>query len=98
MGLFQTGCDLRKYRQDKFVTRLNYISALEDIPTDNPYAEESPIYDFGTIGGDNHFAEFQTVASVENGDAFSSLEIDRQQLLMLVHSGSRGYQLRYTPI
>lgn len=37
----------------------SFIRTLSDIPTTNPYAEESPIFDLGTIGGGNHFAEFQ---------------------------------------
>lgn len=94
MGLFQTGCALRKYKQDKFVTKLNHIRALEDIPTENPYEEESPIYDLGTIGGGNHFAEFQAVEEVADEAAFAPLGIDKKQLLLLVHSGSRGYGQR----
>lgn len=94
MGLFHTGCALRKYKQEKFVTKLNHIRALEDIPTENLYNEESPIYDLGTIGGGNHFAEFQAVEAVADEIAFATLGIDKKQLLLLVHSGSRGYGQR----
>lgn len=94
MGLFQTNCALRKYKQDRFVTKLNHIRALEDLPTVNPYPEESPIYDLGTIGGGNHFAEFQTIDQIYDLDAFHALAIDKDQLLLLVHCGSRGYGQR----
>lgn len=94
MGLFQTNCALCKYKQDKFVTKLNHIRALEDIPTENPYEEESPIYDLGTLGCGNHFAEFQTVEPVEDETAFATLDIDPRQLLFVVHCGSRGYGQR----
>lgn len=94
MGLFETNCALKKFKQDRFVTRLNHIRALEDLPTANPYPEESPIYDLGTIGGGNHFAEFQRVHEVLDGKAFASLGIDTNQLLLLIHSGSRGYGQR----
>lgn len=94
MGLFETNCALKKFKQERFVTKLNHIRALEDLPTENPYPEESPIYDLGTIGGGNHFAEFQTVHEIFNQDAFQQLGIDKNQLLLLIHSGSRGYGQR----
>lgn len=94
MGLFETRLALRKYKQDKMVTRLNYIRALEDIPTNNPYEEESPIFDLGTIGGGNHFAEFQAVHEICDPTAFQALGIDKSKMLILIHSGSRGYGQR----
>lgn len=69
MGLFQTGIGLRKFKQDRFVTRLNHIRALEDLPTKNPYPVEE-LFD---------------------REAFETLGIGREDLLLLVHSGSRGY-------
>jgi len=44
----------------------------------------------GTIGGGNHFAELQQVDKVFNEEVFNSLGIDKKQLALLVHSGSRG--------
>lgn len=44
----------------------------------------------GTIGGGNHFAEFQQVDTVFDADALSALGIDAKRLLLLVHTGSRG--------
>jgi release factor H-coupled RctB family protein len=43
----------------------------------------------GTIGGGNHFAELQTVEKVLDATS-SKLGIGKQQLVVLVHSGSRG--------
>lgn len=94
MGLFDTGIPLRKYKQERFVTRLNHIRALEDLPTVNPYPEESPILDLGTIGGGNHFAEFQVVEKVLLPDDAGSLGLERDRLYLLIHSGSRGYGQR----
>ena len=91
MGLFETNCSLRKFKQERFVTRLNHIRALEDLPCENPFPEESPIYDLGTIGSGNHFAEFQTVEEIFDQERFDALGINKNQLLLLVHSGSRGY-------
>ncbi len=94
MGLYQTGCKLAKFKRDKAVMRLNNIRALEDIPGENPTGEQSPILDLGTIGGGNHFAEFQRVEQILDEKSFEELGLDKKQLLLLVHCGSRGYGQR----
>lgn len=91
MGLFKAGVDKKKFKMDRWVTRLNHIRELGDIETVNPYEEPSPIYDLGTIGSGNHFAEFQILEEVFDGDEFEKLAIDKADLLLLIHSGSRGY-------
>jgi release factor H-coupled RctB family protein len=44
----------------------------------------------GTLGGGNHFAELQAVEEVLNAREFKKLSVGKQQLVVLVHSGSRG--------
>jgi release factor H-coupled RctB family protein len=44
----------------------------------------------GTIGGGNHFAELQRVEEVRDATAFKEFGLGKQQLVVLVHSGSRG--------
>lgn len=44
----------------------------------------------GTIGGGNHFAEFQRIDTVYEPLALNALGLDTKCLLLLVHSGSRG--------
>lgn len=44
----------------------------------------------GTIGGGNHFAELQAIEEILDASAFRQVGLGRQQLLVLVHSGSRG--------
>jgi release factor H-coupled RctB family protein len=44
----------------------------------------------GTIGGGNHFAELQRVQEVLDASAFKRFGLGKQQLIVLVHSGSRG--------
>lgn len=44
----------------------------------------------GTLGGGNHFAELQAVEEVLNAREFRKLGLGKQQLIVLVHSGSRG--------
>lgn len=91
MGLFDTGIKLKKFRTDKMVSKLNYIRQLSDLWIDNPYPEESPIDDLGTIGNGNHFAEFQCIHEVLDEDLFAATGIDHKQIQLLIHSGSRGY-------
>jgi release factor H-coupled RctB family protein len=47
-------------------------------------------HSFGTLGGGNHFAELQAVEKVFDQDAFASLGLGKDELVVLVHSGSRG--------
>jgi release factor H-coupled RctB family protein len=44
----------------------------------------------GTIGEGNHFAEFQQVEEVLDATAFKQFGLGKKQLIVLVHSGSRG--------
>jgi release factor H-coupled RctB family protein len=44
----------------------------------------------GTIGGGNHFAELQAVEKVFDAAAFRKQGLSEEQLVVLVHSGSRG--------
>jgi release factor H-coupled RctB family protein len=45
---------------------------------------------FGTLGGGNHFAELQAIEKVFDREAFIALGLTREELVLLVHSGSRG--------
>jgi release factor H-coupled RctB family protein len=44
----------------------------------------------GTLGGGNHFAELQMVDEVLAARAFKLFGLGKQQLVVLIHSGSRG--------
>lgn len=91
MSLFQSEVRQKKFRMDKWVTRLNSIRELGDIPCDIPYEEECPFRDFGTIGTGNHFAEFQCLDQVYDETAAGKLGLMDGKVLLLIHSGSRGY-------
>jgi len=91
MGLFATGVELGKYTEKRWVSRLNHIRELGDIETENPYDEESPIRDLGTIGSGNHFAEFQRIEEIFDEAAFAELGLPTKEIALLIHSGSRGY-------
>lgn len=91
MSLFNTNVEIKQYKQDKWISILNNIKELKEIEIENPYEEESPILDLGTIGGGNHFAEFQAINSIEDESEFKKLQISKKNIMILVHSGSRGY-------
>lgn len=91
MGLFDTGINLKKFKMNKWQSRLNYIRELKDIETENPFEEESPMLDLGTIGSGNHFAEFQKIEKIYNKTEFETLNIDINDIQILIHSGSRAY-------
>ena len=58
-------------------------------PVGAAFATEGAIYPH-LIGGGNHFAELQTVEKILDADELKKLDLGKQQLLVLVHSGSRG--------
>jgi len=95
MTLFQTDLVRRDAKLDRWAERYFHL--------ENPWDEEvgaflakhdleSTEFDraLGTIGGGNHFAEVQVVEKVLDSGAFKKLGLAKQQLVMLVHSGSRG--------
>ena len=97
MALWQTDLQASAVRLDKPEKRVGNI----DGPMDDEEARYKAMTDagvqpsghetsLGTIGGGNHFAEFQQVDTVHAPEALAALGIDPQRLLLLVHSGSRG--------
>ena len=100
MALWQTDLPVAKLRLDKLEQRLGNI----DEPLAESDIKESwqdgidrfglPLTgherSLGTIGGGNHFAELQQLDVVYDEQAVLALQLDRSQLLLLVHSGSRG--------
>lgn len=95
MGLWQTSLKVRKAKRDKWAKNLKHL----ELPWEDDISEW--LSDFGlpasfddpalgTIGGGNHFAELQCVERVESPDALETLGLDKKQLFVLVHSGSRG--------
>jgi len=97
MALWQTDLQASAVRLDKLEKRVGNI----DGPMDDGDARTRAVQDagvqtnghessLGTIGGGNHFAEFQQVDTVHAPEALATLGIDPQRLLLLVHTGSRG--------
>ena len=93
MALWATDLDAGKVSLDKLEKRLGNI----DTPLDESWGELAAAlapagtgFDaaLGTIGGGNHFAELQRVDEIY--DEAAGIALNPRQLLLLVHSGSRG--------
>jgi len=93
MTLWATDIEANKVSLDKLDKRLGNI----DTPLDESWRELAAAlapagtgFDaaLGTIGGGNHFAELQRVDEIY--DEAADISLNPRQLLLLVHSGSRG--------
>ncbi len=95
MALFKTDLVRRDAKLDRWAEKYFHLEYPLDEGVGEFLAEcqlESTEFDsaLGTIGGGNHFAELQTVEQVLDADAFKQTGLAKQQLVVLVHSGSRG--------
>jgi release factor H-coupled RctB family protein len=95
MALFKTDLVRRDAKPDRWAALRFNLEHPWDEFVDGFLAEhdlESTEFDpaLGTIGGGNHFAELQTVEEILDASAFRQVGLGRQQLVVLVHSGSRG--------
>jgi len=95
MGLWMTDLPARKFKLDKSVKKLTGFEALWDGDCHSAL-EQSGLppdlwpYALGTIGSGNHFAEFQSVDAVFDPEIFAECGLEKGQLYLLIHSGSRG--------
>ncbi|MDR1093516.1 MAG: RNA ligase RtcB family protein [Clostridiales bacterium] len=90
MSIFSTGVESKRIKTDRWVSRLNTIKTLAAVPN-SEYRFDCPIPDFGSIGSGNHFAEFQAIHEVFDAGGLAALAMDKSELFMTVHSGSRSY-------
>ena len=95
MALFQTDLARRDAKLDRWVKlEYNLEHPWDEDVGDFLAARELASTEFdaslGTIGGGNHFAELQTIEKVLDAGEFKKLGLGKQQLVVLVHSGSRG--------
>jgi release factor H-coupled RctB family protein len=99
MSFWQTTLKLSKLKLDKLAKALNDVE--EPLPDDwSDDIQQGKIrknisidaFDrsLGTIGGGNHFAEFQAIDRIENQVLFDDAKLDKNFTYLLVHSGSRG--------
>lgn len=95
MGLWQTDISVSKFKLDKSVKKLTgFEEPWEQDGGRELEAQGLPSdlwrYALGTIGGGNHFAEFQRVETIVDEVLFQESGLDKQAIKLLVHSGSRG--------
>lgn len=95
MALFKTDLLRREAKLDRWAAlRFNLEHQWDEFVGDflAEHDLESTEFDtaLGTIGGGNHFAELQAVEQIFDAGEFKRLGIGKEQLVVLVHSGSRG--------
>ena len=100
MSLWQTDLACRKAKTDKLAKALTHVeqpldgswqSLIQSEKSHRGISADSFDRSLGTIGGGNHFAEFQQVDQVLDEDLFAASGLNLRHLQLLVHSGSRGY-------
>ncbi|WP_369309078.1 RNA ligase RtcB family protein [Providencia rettgeri] len=95
MSLFQTDIKQSKVNLDKLEKQLSDMPdhaplAWLDDNVPNDMKSHNFMASLGSIGGGNHFAEFQSIDEILQPELFAEIGLSKQQLLLLVHSGSRG--------
>lgn len=93
IGLWRSDLPKRKLKLDKWASKLSLDSSWDGDTAGwlarwdlGPDGDTS----IGTIGGGNHFAELQQVEQVMDAVEFKAVGLDERDLVVLVHSGSRG--------
>jgi release factor H-coupled RctB family protein len=96
IALFKTNLLRRDVKLDRWAAlRFNLEHPWDEDVSELLAAHELESTDFdralGSLGGGNHFAELQAVEQVMDAAEFQHVGIGRQQLVALIHSGSRGF-------
>jgi len=79
VALWQTDMRPKKLKIDRLLKR------VEGSQIPPPFDDQ-----FGSLGGGNHFTEIQAVEEIMLPESFSGLGLNKDRLMLLVHSGSRG--------
>ncbi|GAA0181068.1 RNA ligase RtcB family protein [Clostridium sediminicola] len=93
MTLFSTGIKERKFKKSKVIEKLKKLDSLDDIDISDIRNETEYTFKnkLGTIGGGNHFAEFQKVKEIFDEEAVKNINLEKDKIMLLVHSGSRSF-------
>lgn len=96
IALFSTGIKRNKFKINKVMKKLEKINdtnsdfvdqVIKDKNiNDMPFKEK-----LGTIGSGNHFAELQEINTAYDKAAIENIGIEKNNIFLLVHSGSRSY-------
>lgn len=99
MSLWQTSAKVSKVNLDKLAKKFEHVeqplgeswsSMIAQRKSEKNIANNRYDKALGTIGGGNHFAEFQAIDQVYDPKALETLGLNKKHLQLLVHSGSRG--------
>ena len=99
MSLWQTSAKVSKVNLDKLVKKFvdveqplddSWYSIIEHRKLDKDITTDRYDRALGTIGGGNHFAEFQAIDEIYEQAVLDELGLNKKHLQLLVHSGSRG--------
>ena len=95
MALFKTNLLRSEVKLERWAgLRFNLEHPWDEFPGEFLAEHELECTEFnhalGTIGGGNHFAELQAVNQIADAGEFKRLGIGKEQVVLLVHSGSRG--------
>ncbi len=85
MSLYQTDLDTNK----NFTELSKKFNNFDDIKFDKNLYNYSHSDTLGTLGGGNHFAEFQIIHEVKDREEFEKLGLHESKCILVVHSGSR---------
>ena len=95
MALWQSATPIRRFRLDAADRKLrgldrpwsgDHVGSLTAAGLSSNLMGER----LGSIGGGNHFAEILRVEKILDEAAFAALKLDDANVLLMVHSGSRG--------
>lgn len=95
ISLFRTDIKKNKIKIDKWIRKLEtfnepYQGDIEPFLDQLELKLPSQDIALGTIGAGNHFAELQMIEKVFNEELFSEIGLHKNQLTLVLHSGSRG--------
>ncbi|NMR25060.1 RNA ligase RtcB family protein [Pseudoalteromonas sp. NEC-BIFX-2020_015] len=99
MSLWQTSAKVSKVNLDKLAKKFEHVelplddswlAIIQSRKTAKNITVNGHDRTLGTIGGGNHFAEFQAIDEIYNQAALDELGLNKKHLQLLVHSGSRG--------
>jgi release factor H-coupled RctB family protein len=99
MSLWQTSAKVSKVNLDKLAKKFEHVeqpldeswsAIIENRKSEKGITTNGYDRALGTIGGGNHFAEFQAIDEVYDQIALDEVGLNQKYLQLLVHSGSRG--------
>jgi release factor H-coupled RctB family protein len=96
MALFSSTTKRRKLDLERAAKKLRGLEDawdgdVEALLAKHGVIDRAHLAALGTIGGGNHFAELQAFEQIVDEAAFERLGIERDRVMLLVHSGSRGF-------